>query len=67
MPVTIDEAIVYYSEMLDLNICLVSLNGWYYVCLYRLLSFEKSIKWSWEQQCFQQWALLHTFFFLAQK
>lgn len=45
-PVAVGEATACYSEMLDLNICLVFLNGWYYICLYRFLSFENGVTWS---------------------
>lgn len=40
------EAIVYHSDMWDSPMCLISVNGCCYICLYGLVSFEKYIKWS---------------------
>lgn len=36
---------VRYSQMLGSGILCISVNGWHYVHLYRLVSFENIIKW----------------------
>lgn len=41
----VGKASVRYSQMLGSGILCVSVNGWHYVHLYRLVSFENIIKW----------------------